>query len=96
MLNNSHHIPLADTGDCTEEVTVTVIGILDIPSATLITTSTNPDDSEPVNCPDANSTVTIHHVKILIIYILSDVVANLNTCILIYICMVHARTYASI
>ena len=53
---NLHHIPIADTGDCTEGVTVTVIGVLVDPPVILTTTSMNPDDSEPVNCPDVNST----------------------------------------
>ena len=44
---------MADTG---EGVTVTVIGALDDPVVNLTTTSINPDDSEPVNCPDANPT----------------------------------------
>ena len=42
----SHHLPIADTGDCTEGVTVTVIGVLDDPPVILTITSTNPDDSE--------------------------------------------------
>ena len=58
ILNVTNHcLPLADTGDCTEGVTVTVIRILDDPPVILTTTSINPDDSEPVNCPDANSTI---------------------------------------
>ena len=48
---------MADTGDCTEGVTVTVIGALDDPPIILTVTSINSDDSEPVNCPDANSTI---------------------------------------
>ena len=51
------YVPIADNGDCSEGVTVTVIGLLDTPSVTLTITSINPDDSEPVNCPDANSTI---------------------------------------
>jgi len=50
------NIPIADTGDCSEGVTITVIGVLDIPPVSLTTTSINLDDSELVNCPDANST----------------------------------------
>ena len=48
--------PIADTGDCKEGVTVTVIGVLDDPSVILTTTSINPDNSEPLNCPDVNPT----------------------------------------
>ena len=59
---NAHNficlVPIADTGDCSEGVTVTVIGVLDDPPVTLTITSINPDDSGPVNCPDANSTIT--------------------------------------
>ena len=40
----------------TEGVTVTVIGVMDVPPVNLTITSINPDDSEPVNCSDANST----------------------------------------
>ena len=49
------------TGDCTEGVTVTVIGSLDVPLVILTATSINPDDSESLNCPDANSTVDPAH-----------------------------------
>ena len=52
------NIPIADTGDCTEGVTVTVIGVLDNPLVILTTTSINPSDSEPVNCPEVNSTTS--------------------------------------
>ena len=52
------NIPMADTGDCTEGVTVTIIGVLDVPPVILTITSINPDDSEPVNCPDANPTTS--------------------------------------
>ena len=50
------YTPIADTGDCTEGVTVTVIGVMDDPLVILAITSINPDDSEPVKCPDVNST----------------------------------------
>ena len=50
------NIPIADTGDCTEGVTVTVIGVLDDPPVILTITSIIPNDSEPVNCPNANPT----------------------------------------
>ena len=45
--------------DCLPVVTViiTLIGVVDDPPDTNITTtSTNPDDSEPVYCPESNST----------------------------------------
>ena len=47
--------PSADTDDCSEGVTVTVMGILDAPSS-CTTTSTNFDDSEPVKFSVAKST----------------------------------------
>ena len=47
---------MADTGDCTEGVTVTVMELLDVPPVILTATSINPDDSEPLNFPDVNST----------------------------------------
>ena len=51
-----NYIPIADTGDCTEGVTVTVTGVVDVPPANLTITSINPDDSEPLNCLALNST----------------------------------------
>ena len=44
--------------DCPVVVTViiTLIGVVDDPPDIINTTSTNPDDSEPVYCPDSNST----------------------------------------
>ena len=60
---NKNCLPIANTGDCTEGVTVTVIGILDDPPLILTITSINPDDSEPVNCPDANSTINTTHIN---------------------------------
>ena len=64
----SHHLPIADTGDCTEGVTVTVIGVLDDPPVILTITSINPDDSEPTNCPDVNSTTnTNNYIKIFLL-----------------------------
>ena len=53
-----YHLPLADIGDCTDGVIVTVIGVLDSPPVILTITSINPDDSEPTNCPDVNSTIS--------------------------------------
>ena len=50
------YTPIADTADCTEGVTVTVIGVVGVPPVILATTSINPDDSEPVKCSDVNST----------------------------------------
>ena len=63
--NKYVNIPMADTGDCTEGVTVTVIGVLEVPPIILTITSINPDDSEPVNCPDANPTTNTSNQTIL-------------------------------
>ena len=71
MIVNSHHLPIADTGDCIEGVTVTVIGVLDNPPVILTITSINPDDSEPTNCPDVNSTIaTINFNNYINIFVL--------------------------
>jgi len=52
------YVPIADdTGDRSVGVTVTVIGVLDVPPCILTTTSINFDDSKPVNLFDSNSTV---------------------------------------
>ena len=70
MTVNNHCLPIADTGDCTEGVTVTVIGVLDDPPVILTITSINPDDSEPANCPDVNSTTnTNNYMSVLVHYI---------------------------
>ena len=37
-------------------VIITSIGVVDDPLDIITKTSTNPDDSEPVYCPDLNST----------------------------------------
>ena len=50
------YTPIADAGDCTEGSAVIVIGVVNDPPVILATTSINLDDSEPVNCPDQNST----------------------------------------
>ena len=60
---NNHCLPIADTGDFTEGVTVTVIEVLDDPPVILTITSINPDDSEPTNCPEVNSTTNTTIVK---------------------------------
>ena len=55
---------MADSGDCTVGVTVKVIGILEVPPDIITTTSADPEDSEPLNCGDANSTTNseIKHI----------------------------------
>ena len=62
-IKHYNHLPIADTGDCTEGVTVTVIGVVDVPPVILTTTSTDPDDSEPLNCPDVNCTTNPLHIN---------------------------------
>ena len=51
------YLPIADIGDRSEGVTVTVIGLTDVPPIVLTTTCTNPDDSKPVKYAEANSTI---------------------------------------
>ena len=55
-MGNYRYLPIADIGDCSMGVTVTVIGVADVPPIVLTTTSINPDDSKPVNHAEANST----------------------------------------
>ena len=50
-------LPLADTGDCSDGVTVTLNGFLDIPFTSSNVTITNPVASKPVYCVCANFTV---------------------------------------
>jgi len=56
-------LPVADTGDCSEGVTTTSIGVVDDPPDIITTTSTCPVDSEPTNSSDPNSTLnSTHHI----------------------------------
>jgi len=48
---------LADTGNCSNGVTVTLNGLLDVPPTSFNVTSTNPVSSEPVYCDCVNLTV---------------------------------------
>ena len=50
-------LPLADTGDCSDGVTVTLNGLLDTPSLSSNVTITNPVASEPVYCLCVNLTL---------------------------------------
>ena len=50
-------LPSADTGDCSNGVTVTSNGLLDVPPTSSNVTSTNPVSSEPVYCVWLNLTV---------------------------------------
>ena len=45
------------SADCPLVVTITLIGLVDDPPDIITTTATNPDDSEPVYCPESNPTV---------------------------------------
>ena len=47
---------MADTGDFTDGVTVKITGTLEVPADIPTTTSIDPEDSEAVNCVDANFT----------------------------------------
>ena len=42
-------LPLADTGDCSDGVTVTLNGLADVPLTNSTVTDINPLDSDPVN-----------------------------------------------
>ena len=50
-------LPLADTGDCSDGVTVTLNGLLDVPLTSFNVTIINPVASEPVYCLRSNLTV---------------------------------------
>ena len=52
-------LPLADTGDCSDGVTVTLNGLLDVPPSTFNATFTNPIPSEPVYCDCVNLTLIV-------------------------------------
>ena len=53
-----YSLPVADTGDRSEGVTITSRGVEDVPPTLTTTTSTIPDDSVPVNCPSPKSITT--------------------------------------
>ena len=50
-------LPSADTGDCSDGVTVTLNGLLDIPFSMISVTIINPMASEPVYCVCLNTTI---------------------------------------
>ena len=50
-------LPSADTGDCSDGVTVTLNGLLDLPPPSSSVTITNPIASEPVYCVSVNFTL---------------------------------------
>ena len=52
-------LPLADTGDCSDGVTVTLNGLLDTPFLSFNVTITNPVASEPVYCVCVNLTLIL-------------------------------------
>ena len=51
-------LPSADTGDCSDGVTVTLNGLLDVPPTSSNAITTNPVASEPVYCACVNLTLT--------------------------------------
>ena len=60
--------PLADTGNYSEGVTTTSIGVVDDPPDITTTTSTCPDDSEPTNSFDANTSLNpTQHITLIIL-----------------------------
>ena len=56
-------IPLADTGDCSDGVTVTLNGLLDTPRTSSNVITTNPVPSEPVYCLCVNLTLISANIK---------------------------------
>ena len=50
-------LPSADTGDCSDGVTVTLNGKADVPLRSSRVTGTNPEASNPLYCLDANLTL---------------------------------------
>ena len=60
-------LPLADTGDCSDGVTVTLNGLLDVPPTSSNVAITNPVASEPVYCVCVNLIFisTIRYVRII-------------------------------
>ena len=52
-------LPSADTGDCSDGVTVTLNGLLDVPPTSSIVTITNPVASVPVYCLSVNLTLIL-------------------------------------
>ena len=50
-------LPLADTGDCSDEITVTFNGLLDVPPASSNVIVTNFVASKPVYCVCVNLTL---------------------------------------
>ena len=66
-----HPSPLADTGERSEGVTATSIGVADDPPNIITTTSTRPDDSDPRKLLDSNPTLNPKQHITLIILIIS-------------------------
>ena len=58
-------LPLADTGDCSDGVTVTLNGLLDIPFLSSNVTITNPVASEPVYCVCVSLTLIVEESTII-------------------------------
>ena len=72
---------LADTGDCSEGVTTTSIGVIDDPPDIITTTYTCPDDSKPTNSSDPNSTTnTTQHIHVNTIF-KNRAITNIYVCV---------------
>ena len=55
-------LPVADFSVAVVVVTITLIGVIDDPPDIITTTSTCPDDSEPVYRPFVNCTTNTTHI----------------------------------
>ena len=58
-------LPLADTGDCSDGITVTLNGLLDTPRTSSNVAITNPVASEPVYCVRVNLTLILEESIII-------------------------------
>ena len=65
-------LPLADTGDCSDGVTVTLNGLLDVPPTSSNVTITNPVASEPVYCICANLTLIVVESTIIPVALVTE------------------------
>ena len=65
-------LPSADTGDCSNGVTVTLNGLLDIPPTSSNVTITNPVASEPMYCVCVNLTLIVEESIIIPVALVTE------------------------
>ena len=65
-------LPSADTGDCSDGVTVTLNGLLDVPPTSSNVTITNPVASVPVYCVRVNHTVIVEESIIIPVALVTE------------------------